>query len=88
MNVTSPKNSGSGSQGARKQRKLTKREAAESISMKQSTVSEFENHTEGTRLDTLFKRLVTLDLELQIVSRKGKNKSSEGWTRSGDPWKH
>ncbi|MFJ3348229.1 helix-turn-helix domain-containing protein [Enterobacter bugandensis] len=37
---------------ARKQRKLTQRETAERMDMKQSTVSEFENHPEGTRLGT------------------------------------
>ena len=79
MNVTSPKMLAQVVRDARKQRKLTQREAAESMSMKQSTVSEFENHPEGTRLDTLFKLLAALDLELQVVSRKGKNKTSEGW---------
>lgn len=49
------------------------------MGMKQSTVSEFENHPEGTRLDTLFKLLAALDLKLQVVSRKGKNNSSDGW---------
>ncbi|WP_323098850.1 helix-turn-helix domain-containing protein [Klebsiella variicola] len=29
---------------------MTQRETAESMGMKQSTVSEFENHPEGTRL--------------------------------------
>lgn len=49
--------------------------------MKQSTVSEFENHPEGTRLDTLFKLLAALDLKLQVVSWRGKNNSSDGWDR-------
>lgn len=64
---------------ARKQRNLTQRETAASMGMKQSTVSEFENHPEGTRLDTLFKLLAALDLKLQVVSRRGKNNSSDGW---------
>ena len=56
---------------ARKQRNLTQRETAASMGMKQSTVSEFENHPEGTRLGTLFKMLAALALKLQIVSRRG-----------------
>lgn len=64
-------NSGSAVRNARKQRKLTQRETAESMGTKQSTVSEFENHPEGTRLGTLFKMLAALDLKLQIVSRRG-----------------
>ncbi|WP_422875668.1 helix-turn-helix domain-containing protein [Klebsiella oxytoca] len=79
MNVTSPKMLAQALRNARKQRKLTQREAAESMCIKQSTVSEFENHPEGTRLDTLFKLLAALDLKLQVVSRKGENNSSDGW---------
>lgn len=79
MNVTSPKMLAHALRNARKQRKLTQREAAESMCMKQSTVSEFENNPEGTRLDTLFKLLAALDLKLQVVSRKGENNSSDGW---------
>ena len=79
MNVTSPKMLAQAIKDARKQRNLTQRETAASMGMKQSTVSEFENHPEGTRLDTLFKLLAALDPKLQVVSRRGKNNSSDGW---------
>lgn len=79
MNVTSPKMLALAVRDARKQRKLTQHETAASMGMKQSTVSEFENHPEGTHLDTLFKLLAALDLKLQVVSRRGKNNSSDGW---------
>ncbi|CAM6435891.1 helix-turn-helix domain-containing protein [Klebsiella pneumoniae] len=79
MNVTSPKMLAQAIRDARKQRNLTQRETAASMGMKQSTVSEFENHPEGTRLDTLFKLLAALDPKLQVVSRRGKNNSSDGW---------
>ncbi|EEE2001781.1 helix-turn-helix domain-containing protein [Salmonella enterica subsp. enterica serovar Kotte] len=79
MNITSPKMLAQAIRDARKQCNLTLRETAASMGMKQSTVSEFENHTEGTRLDTLFKLLAALDLKLQVVSRRGKNNSSDGW---------
>ena len=79
MNVTSPKMLAQAIRDARKQRNLTQRETAASVGMKQSTVSEFENHPEGTRLDTLFKLLAALDPKLQVVSRRGKNNSSDGW---------
>ncbi|WP_407172677.1 helix-turn-helix domain-containing protein [Citrobacter farmeri] len=64
---------------ARKQCKLTQRETAESIGMKQSTVSEFVNHPEGIRIGTLFMLLAALDLKLQVVSRRGEHKSSDNW---------
>ncbi|MFS2222805.1 helix-turn-helix domain-containing protein [Pantoea sp. B65] len=79
MNITSPKMLAQSVRNARKQRKLTQRAAAESVNMKQSTISEFENHPEGTRLDTLFRLLAVLDLELQVVSRNSKEKAKEGW---------
>ena len=79
MNVTSPKMLAQAIRDARKQRNLTQRETAASMGLKQSTVSEFENHPEGTRLDTLFKLLAALDPKLQVVSRRGKNNSSDGW---------
>ncbi|MBG0709855.1 transcriptional regulator [Enterobacter hormaechei] len=58
---------------------MTQCEAAENMGMKQSTVSEFENHPEGNRLDKLFKLFIALDLKLQAVSRRGDNKSSDSW---------
>ncbi|MFB6411616.1 helix-turn-helix domain-containing protein [Edwardsiella piscicida] len=79
MNVTSPKMLAQAVRNTRKQRKLTQRETAESIGMKQSTVSEFENHPEGTCIGTLFKLLAALDLKLQAVSRRGEHKSSDSW---------
>ncbi|MEM0570459.1 helix-turn-helix domain-containing protein [Salmonella enterica] len=79
MNATSPKMLAQALRNARKQRKLTQREAAESMCMNQSTVSEFENHPEETRLDTLFKLLAALDLKLQVVNRRGENESSDSW---------
>ena len=79
MNVTSPTMLAQAIKDARKQRNMTQRETAASMGMKQSTVSEFENHPEGTRLDTLFKLLAALDPKLQVVSRRGKNDSSDGW---------
>ncbi|HCB2207503.1 TPA: helix-turn-helix domain-containing protein [Citrobacter farmeri] len=79
MNVTSPKMLAQAVRNARKQCKLTQRETAESIGMKQSTVSEFVNHPEGIRIGTLFMLLAALDLKLQVVSRRGEHKSSDNW---------
>lgn len=79
MNVTSPNMLAQAVRNARKQRKLTQRETAERMDMKQSTVSEFENHPEGIRLGTLFKMLAALDLKLQVVNRRRENKSSDSW---------
>lgn len=63
----------------RKKRKLNQSHVAESMGIKQSTVSDFENHPEGTRLETLFKLLAALDLELHL-SKRGKQQSGQTWS--------
>ncbi|CRY54669.1 MULTISPECIES: helix-turn-helix domain-containing protein [Yersinia] len=63
----------------RKKSKLTQRKTAETVGLKQSTVSEFENHPDGTRLDTLFKLLAALDLELQVRPRNSNIKDNTTW---------
>ncbi|ATM88557.1 helix-turn-helix domain-containing protein [Yersinia massiliensis] len=63
----------------RKKSKLTQRKTAETVGLKQSTVSEFENHPDGTKLDTLFKLLAALDLELQVRPRNRNIKDNTTW---------
>lgn len=56
----------------RNQRKLvqkTQRETADLVGIKQTTVSDFELKPESTKLDTLFKILAALDLELHVSKR-------------------
>jgi len=54
----------------RKKRKISQDEAAQSMGLKQATVSAFENHPEGTKMETLFKLLAALGLELQVIERQ------------------
>ncbi|MEQ9773354.1 helix-turn-helix domain-containing protein [Pectobacterium jejuense] len=63
----------------RKKRKLNQSQVAESMGIKQSTVSDFENHPEGTRLETLFKLLAALDLELHL-SKRGEPQAGQAWS--------
>ncbi|MBN3216833.1 helix-turn-helix domain-containing protein [Pectobacterium polaris] len=63
----------------RKTRKLNQSQVAESMGIKQSTVSDFENHPEGTRLETLFKLLAALDLELHL-SKRGEPQVGQAWS--------
>ncbi|MEI7267234.1 helix-turn-helix domain-containing protein [Pectobacterium versatile] len=66
----------------RKKHKLNQSQVAESMGIKQSTVSDFENHPEGTRLETLFKLLAALDLELHL-SKRGEPQAGQEW---GEEW--
>lgn len=63
----------------RKKCKLNQSQVAESMGIKQSTVSDFENHPEGTRLETLFKLLAALDLELHL-SKRGEPQAGQAWS--------
>jgi HTH-type transcriptional regulator/antitoxin HipB len=70
----------------RKQCGMSQVAIAEEISVRQDTVSKFELKPANVRLDTLFRLLVALDLEMHIVP-KGQPApvagESKGWT---EPW--
>ena len=53
----------------RKAQNITQSDTAKLVGIKQTTVSAFENTPEGTKLDTLFKLLAALDLELHVQPR-------------------
>ncbi|WP_255425916.1 MULTISPECIES: helix-turn-helix domain-containing protein [Rahnella] len=79
MNITSAKMLANALRNERKKRKLSQSKTAETIGLKQSTVSEFENYPDGTRLETLFKLLAALDLELQITPRDSNPQEKCTW---------
>lgn len=79
MNITSTRMLANALRNERKKRKLSQSKTAKTMGLKQSTVSEFENHPDGTRLETLFKLLAALDLELQVVPRNGLVEDKTSW---------
>jgi len=60
----------------RKRKGLSQNEAGKSVGIKQTTVSAFENSPEGTRLETLFKLLAALELELHVAERKSSSETT------------
>ena len=56
-------------QHQRKQKGLSQTDVTSKIALKQHTLSDFETRPESTKLDTLFRILSALDLELQIVPK-------------------
>lgn len=72
----------------RKQRAVTQVDVAEDVAIRQDTVSKFELKPDNVRLDTLFRLLAALDLEMHIVPRGGTtpahgdktNSENKGWT--------
>ena len=69
MHITSPEMLAQAMHNQRKAKNLSQQAAAASIGVKQATLSAFENHPDGTRLETLFKLLAALDLELHLQQR-------------------
>jgi len=78
--VVSPKSLGSAIKRQRKTKKLTQKEAGLAFKIDQTTVSDIEQGAAGTRLETIFRILAALELEL-IVRPKKITK-----TKNGDKW--
>lgn len=81
MKVTSPASLASAIRNHRKVSKLTQKDAAALVGIKQATVSDFENRPESTKLETLFKILAALDLELHVVKRGSTLDEEQAWDR-------
>ncbi len=66
----------------RKKLKLSQAEVGDLVGLKQQTVSDFENRPENTKIDTLFRILSALDLDIQLNTKNElniKSKWSEEW---------
>jgi HTH-type transcriptional regulator / antitoxin HipB len=61
----------------RKRQKLSQAEVGDRVGVKQATISSFENNPEGTKLETLFKLISALDLELQVIPKE--KTRNQGW---------
>lgn len=69
MKITSPEMLAQSLKNVRRDRHLTQQTTAELVGIKQATVSSIENHPERSRIETLFKLLSALDLELHLSER-------------------
>lgn len=78
MRITSPEMLAQALKNIRKERQLSQSVVADSVGLKQATISGFENRPEGSRVETLFKLLTALDLELHLSERDAKN-AETGW---------
>ncbi|MET4024860.1 HTH-type transcriptional regulator/antitoxin HipB [Marinobacter sp. MBR-99] len=78
MRITSPAMLAQALKNIRKERQLSQSVVADSVGLKQATISGFENQPEGSRVETLFKLLTALDLELHL-SERNSEKPEAGW---------
>lgn len=81
MKVTSPISLAYAVKDQRKIKKLTQTKTADLIGIKQTTISDFENRPESTKLETLFKILSALDLELHVVKRGSTLDEKKVWKK-------
>ena len=63
----------------RKTQQLTQKETADRVGIKQTTVSGFENNPDQCKIETLFKLLSALDLELHITRRGQSPDKNNEW---------
>lgn len=79
MKITTPDMLAQAVKNARKTRRLSQDSTAKLVGIKQDTVSKFETQPESSRIETLFKILAALELELQVTERQQSDPGS-GWT--------
>lgn len=78
--IYSPKSLGSAIKRQRKAKMLTQTEAGNAFNIDQTTVSSIEQGAPGTRLETLFRLLAALELEMVIRPKKDlSHKIKESW---------
>lgn len=62
----------------RKKKNFSQQEVGDLIDIEQHTISKVENGNPGTSLNTLFRILAALDLEIVIQPRQKANENTEG----------
>ena len=70
MLIHTPKALASFCSSHRRSKKLSQAYVGTEVCLKQTTVSKFELKPDNTHLDTLFRILAALDLEMQIVPKE------------------
>jgi HTH-type transcriptional regulator/antitoxin HipB len=76
--ISSPENLGQALRAERKQKGQSQKAVGRSVGMEQHTISKIEKGNPGTELNTLFRLLAALDLELIIQPRQKPSIESKG----------
>ncbi|KFX01531.1 XRE family transcriptional regulator [Pectobacterium betavasculorum] len=85
MKVTNSKQLSSYLKDVRITQKLSQGKVASKVGIRQDTVSSFEQHPDSTKLETFFKILSALNLELTVSPRNAKVADNDASTASS--WK-
>ncbi|QSX37555.1 helix-turn-helix domain-containing protein [Shewanella sedimentimangrovi] len=86
MKVTTSKQLSNYLKDARLAMKLSQSKVANKVGIRQDTVSSFEQNPDSTKLETLFKLLSSLNLELEVRPRAS-DADSAGTTHDTQNWK-
>lgn len=79
MLIRSPKELALHINNHRKKLKLSQRSVGKLVGIKQQTISQFELKPESTQLETLFRILSALNLDLKIVAKNETEKTKSSW---------
>jgi HTH-type transcriptional regulator / antitoxin HipB len=79
MIIHSPQELAEFAKDSRNRKKLSQAEIGDRVGLRQKTVSAFENKPESTKLETFFRLLSALDLELQLVPKEDISPTVPGW---------
>jgi len=63
----------------RKELDLSQAEVADRVGLKQKTISAFENKPESTKLDTLFRILSAVNLDVNGIAKEKANRVEKPW---------
>ncbi|MDK3009124.1 helix-turn-helix domain-containing protein [Providencia rettgeri] len=79
MKVTNTRQLSAYMKDVRETKKLSQSKVASKVGIRQDTVSSFELSPDSTKLETFFKILSALNLELDIKPRNESGSSNSGW---------
>lgn len=85
MKVTNSKQLSSYLKDVRITQKLSQGKVANKVGIRQDTVSSFEQHPDSTKLETFFKILSALNLELTVTPRNANTANNDAAAASS--WK-
>ncbi|EPF1750631.1 helix-turn-helix domain-containing protein [Vibrio alginolyticus] len=85
MLITSPKQLAIHLRDERRHKKLSQIKVADPVGLKQDTVSKFELNPETTSIQTLFRILSSLNLEMHIV-QKSESIYPKSYDDDGEKW--
>ena len=81
--IRSPKEFALLAMSQRKKLKLSQSEVGSLVGLKQKTISAFENKPESTQLETLFRILSALNLDVALSDKDDSEKKNSEWK---DEW--